>query len=137
MRASNPPLLVLFWLGFFGGAAAAQEAREMRLEDAGFVMRPANTAKQMERLKKLPPRKFVARTVDGKRFYLYADPDGCKCVMVGDQRALQAFRDMRPLPSQIPGVAAGGISPQNEMIADFDQDLGSDVEPDDILSHPF
>jgi hypothetical protein len=45
----------------------------MRLEDMGFIMRPANTPEQMGRLRPLPARKFVARTKDGNRYYLYAD----------------------------------------------------------------
>ena len=137
MRTNDPRLLLVAVLGILADPAMAQEGRDMRLADAGFIMRPANTPQKMERLKKLPPRKFVARTIDGKRFYLYADPDYCKCVMVGDQRALQAYRDMRPMPSQIPGVPAAGVNPVGEMIADFDQDLGSDIEPNDIFSHPF
>ena len=95
MHTRSPAIPVLLLAGLFGGPAAAQEALDMRLANAGFVMRVAKTAPEMERLKKLPARKMVARTIDGKRFYLYADPATCQCVMVGDQRALQTFRDMR------------------------------------------
>ena len=109
----------------------------MRLAEAGFVMRVAKTAQEMERLKKLPARKMVARTIDGKRFYLYADPATCQCVMVGDQRALQAFRDMPALPPTALNVPPAGVVPETEIIADMDRDLGSDIEPNDILSAPF
>ena len=109
----------------------------MRLAEAGFVMRVAKTAPEMERLRKLPARKMAARTIDGKRFYLYADPATCQCVMVGDQRALQAFRDMRLPGRQDPDVPPAGAVPDAEIIADMDRDLGSDIEPNDILSAPF
>ncbi len=58
-----------------GGAAQAQAqlVTDMRLEDAGFVMRRADTPDKMRRAQLLPARKFVARVKDGKRYYLYAD----------------------------------------------------------------
>jgi len=116
---------------------AAQEAVDMRLADAGFVMRVAKDAAEMERLGQLPPRRMVARTIDGKRFFLYADPAGCRCVMVGDQQALQTYRTMRASPSQIPNMPPSGINVEDSVIRDMDQDLGSDLRPNDILSVPY
>ena len=50
--------IVVFMLAllFVGPAAAGQEGTDMRLEDMGFVMRPANAPEQLERLRLLPPR---------------------------------------------------------------------------------
>ncbi len=55
-------LFAVVAFGLFGDAATAQEASDMKLEDVGFVMRPANTPQQLERLRLLPPRTFVARS---------------------------------------------------------------------------
>jgi hypothetical protein len=137
MRRHCSRFLLLFVFGMFADAGSAQEARDMRLEDAGFVMRPADTPAKVERLRKLPPRKFVARTVNGKRVYYFADPEFCKCVMVGDARAYQAFRDMRAAPPLVPNLPPTGINPETDMVADFDEDLGATMEPNDILSVPF
>src|SRR5919109_909009 len=66
----------------------AQLATEMKLDNAGFIMRVAKTPRQMERLRTIPARRMVARTKDGVRHYLYADPEGCQCVMIGNERAM-------------------------------------------------
>jgi hypothetical protein len=64
----------------------------MRLEDMGFIMRPASTPAQMGRLRLLPARKFVARTKNGSRYYLYADPDYCQCLFVGNELAMKNYQ---------------------------------------------
>jgi hypothetical protein len=73
----------------------------MKLEDMGFIMRPANTPEQMERLRLLPARKFVARAKGGSRYYLYADPDYCQCVFVGNEFAMKNYRALNA-PSSAP-----------------------------------
>ena len=40
-------------------------ATEMKLANAGFVMRVAKSPNQLERLKTIPARRLVARTKDG------------------------------------------------------------------------
>jgi hypothetical protein len=63
-----------------GGAPAQQEAIDMHLEDVGFVMRAA-APQQFDRLRSLlPAHRFVGRTIDGRRYYIYSDPDLCKCI---------------------------------------------------------
>ncbi len=71
----------------------------MDLEDAGFVMRPALTPQQLERVKLLPPHKFIARTKNGQRYFLYADPDICKCVFVGNALAMANYQGLMSSPS--------------------------------------
>ncbi|MGN6461546.1 MAG: hypothetical protein ACTHLY_10090 [Pseudolabrys sp.] len=131
-------ILAITALGF-AGAADAQEARDMRLEDAGFVMRPADTPKKMERIRRLPPRTFVARTTPQGRYYLYSEPDFCKCVFAGGEKAMQAFRDMvargNTLP-RVPNVAPRGVTPENDIIREMDLD-DSTLDPDDILNFTF
>ena len=93
MQLSRPPLLALLALGVLGVvmSAQAQLATDMKLEDAGFVMRRADTPDKVARLRLIPPRQFVTRTGKSGRYYLWADPDTCKCVFVDDGRALQSY----------------------------------------------
>jgi hypothetical protein len=138
MRIGHLWLVAYFMFGLSGGSApaTAQLAQDMKLEDAGFVMRPADTAQKLERLRLLPPRKFAARTKAGQRYYLYPDPDYCKCVFVGDQRALNSFRDMRAGLPQPYVVGPGGVSAEHDMIYDMDAD-GVGVPEGDILDYGF
>ena len=111
----------------------------MRLANAGFVMRPANTPEKMARLKLLPPRKFVARTkAGGVRYFLYADPDYCKCVLVGDQRAMQTYRDMVSPPRGLPGLPdtsgpSARAGAEHAMIEEMKTDLSSAIPDRDFL----
>ena len=50
MHLGDLRLLAVLVFGLFGGAADGQEGKDMKLEDVGFVMRPANTPQQIERL---------------------------------------------------------------------------------------
>ena len=121
--------------------APAQLATEMKLADAGFIMRVAKTPSQMERLKTIPARRMVARTKDGVKHYLYADPAGCQCVMIGNDRAMANYRDMVKPPPLPPGVkdfegvpSGGGVNVEREMI----HEMNADGEPswDDDIFHP-
>jgi hypothetical protein len=58
----------------------AVSEKEDMLETAGFVPKKAKTAARMASLKSLPPHQFVARTINGRPSYLYADPVVCGCV---------------------------------------------------------
>jgi hypothetical protein len=117
-----------------------QLGAEMKLADAGFVMRIAKTPRQMERLRTIPARRMVARTKDGVRHYLYADPEGCQCVLIGDERAMRNYRDMIKPPPLPPGVKdfqgapGGGVNVEREMIHEMDAD-GEPPWEDDIF-HP-
>lgn len=122
---------------FTGDPADAQLATDMKLEDAGFVMRTADTAEKLARLRVLPPREFVSRTGKSGRYYLWADPDTCRCVFLGSERAMQAYRDMRGagLP-KADNVPAGGFNQERAVIRSMDADLG-DVADDDVLDYRF
>ena len=129
-------LFPLFAFGFFGGMPAmAQLATDMRLEDAGFVMRRADTPDKIARLRLIPPRQFVSRTGKRGRYYLWADPDTCRCVFVGDGRALQSFKDMRKGLPQPDSVSPRGIDPENMIIHDMDEDAGINVPDGDVLDY--
>lgn len=138
MRAHDTRLLAAMALGLCGDPAAAQEATGMKLEAAGFTMRPALTAKDLERVKKLPPHKFIARTKAGGRYFLYADPDYCKCVFAGDQFAMNNYRDMVAPPPQAPTmVDADGKSIENQMIQEMDEDVHGPIAEGDLFDFKF
>jgi hypothetical protein len=146
MRTRNTRLVALLALGMFGDpAVAGQEATDMKLDDAGFVVRVADTPAKLARLRTLPPRKFIRRVKAGQPYFMYADPDTCKCVFVGDEDAMKSYRDMAakrspPLQLQLPNAAAlpsGGVTPERSMIQDIDADAGSTIPEGDILDFKF
>jgi len=107
----------------------------MKLEDMGFIMRPANTPAQIERLRLLPPRSFVTRSKDGKRYYLYADPDLCKCVFVGDALAMKNYLALVSPPPQAPmplGPDGGPVA--GSLIQELDP--GIPISDGDIFDYP-
>ncbi len=120
-----------------GGVLAQQLATDMKLEDAGFVMRTANSAKELEQIKKLPARRFITRTKNGQRYYLYADPELCKCVFLGNAIAFEAYRDMRkrlPQPDVVPG---SGINPTGVVATEMDGDVSNLIDDGNILDWKF
>jgi hypothetical protein len=128
--------------GFLGFAALAQEVTGMTLEGAGFKMNEANTPEKMTRLKSLPARKFVRRTRSGIPYFIYADPDYCKCAYVGTQAAMNTFRGMNAPQSGLPGYTGpidsskpSGANTEAEMITDMGED-GNQAGFDDDIFHP-
>ena len=134
MLIRHAGIVAFLIFGLSGVADASQEGRDMKLEDMGFVMRPADTPAQIERLRQLPPRAFVTRTKSGQRYYLYADPDYCKCVFVGDELAMKNYRDLVKPPPLAPMVTGRGKpSVASEMIQEMDPVLGGTIYDGDIL----
>lgn len=141
MRMWRPFLVAAAVTGFSGPSAEAQEAIGMKLEASGFVMREADTAKKLERLKTLPPHKFVRRTKNGTPYYIYADPTYCKCALIGNQDAMNSYRDMVKPIAPPPGYRefAGNMSGSGESVErDMVEDMGGDGEigMEDDLFHP-
>jgi len=136
MRYQHTRLLALLLFGSLGDPAAAQEGKDMHLEDAGFVMRTADTPEKLASARLLPPRKFVTRMKDGKRYYIYSDPELCKCVFVGNETAMQAFRDMRA-KAQMQLTLAPRITPEEDIIQDMDRDLSDQIDDGNILDYKF
>lgn len=141
MIGKRTALAGLTSLAFTAIPAEAQLATEMKLSDAGFVMRIAKSPKQMQRLRTVPPRRLVARTKDGVRHYLYADPDGCQCVLIGNEQAMRSYRDMVKPPPLPPGMkdfegagSSTGVNVEREMIHEMNED-GQPSWEDDIF-HP-
>src|SRR5918999_6543086 len=103
----------------FGAPAPAQQQQEidMRLRSSGFKVRPAGTAQEIDLLRRAPPRVMLSRTDQGRRYYVFADPDFCKCVYAGDEHALRTYRETSMSPSPPP--------PTTEMaIRELDAALG-------------
>ena len=110
-----------------GNAVAGPEGADMRLEDMGFVMRVANTPQQLDRLRLLPARKFVSRTKSARRYYLYADPDYCKCVFLGDALAMKNYQNLvSPAPQAPMAIGSGDLPPTvaQQMIDEVDPGIG-------------
>lgn len=138
MRGRRAALSAVFIIALFAGPlAASQEGADMRMVDAGFVMRTADTPQKLARLRLLPPLKFIARSRPGGRYFLYADPDVCKCLFVGNQAALQAYRDMASQPRSVPNVPASGIAPQAMLVEDINNDTDNLFGDDDFFDYPF
>jgi hypothetical protein len=137
MSKGHARVLAVLVFGLFGGVAGAgQEGEDMKLEDMGFVMRPANTPAQVARLKLLPPRKFVARTEKGRRYYIYADPDYCKCAFVGNDAAMKNYQNLvTPFPQAPMTVGPEPPSLGSEMIEEIDPGIGLAI-PGDIFDTP-
>jgi hypothetical protein len=74
--------------------SGARSTEEM-LAAAGFVMRPADTAEQHQRLAARPPYRLESHTKDGTVVYTYADPDGCKCLHVGGPKEYSEYQHLR------------------------------------------
>lgn len=138
MYLHSTRVIAFLVFGLLGGdATASQEGRDMKLEDVGFVMRPANTPSELERLKLLPPRTFVARNKAGRRYYLYADPDYCKCVFVGDELAMKNYQDLTSPPPQPPIAIGSDVSPATAIVQDIDPDVDRSIFDGDILDFSY
>ena len=116
-------------------ASAQQEAIDMHLEDVGFVMRAA-TDEQFERLKSsLRPRTFVARVVNGRRYYVYSDPNLCKCVFLGDEVAMQSYRNLLYAAGSNAPNAAPATPSAPVLTEEMDESLSGSIAPGDILDY--
>ena len=74
------------------GCVSANVNTEDLLGQAGFRRLPADSPAKVAHLQTLPPRKLVARTNQGKKYYVYADPEGCKCLYIGSPAEYQSYQ---------------------------------------------
>jgi hypothetical protein len=69
---------------------------EQLLMTAGFQKKVADTPEKLVHLEMLTPaRKLVAHRHDGHVYYVYADPDLCKCLYVGTATQYQTALERR------------------------------------------
>jgi hypothetical protein len=128
-------ILAVLVFALCGPAKAGQEGIDMKLSDFGFIMRPAMTPAQMQRLKLLPARTFVANRKNGHRYYLYADPDHCQCVFVGDEAAMQNYRAyVSPGPQAPMPLGPDGGPVAGSLIQEIDP--GFPIIDGDIFDYP-
>lgn len=81
-----------------GGCAALRksdvDSQEQLLSAAGFQMKLADSPQKIAHLQTLTSQKLVPHTRDGKLLYVYADPEFCKCLYVGDEAAYQKYQQL-------------------------------------------
>lgn len=134
MRLSLFHGLIATTLLFAAPVMAQQEAADMRLRSAGFKVRPATTPQEIALLRRVPPRVMLSRSDQARRYYVYADPDFCKCVFVGDDVALRTLKDMAPPPGEQPAAYSSSRPSTTEfLVREMDADLGQT----DIFGPPF
>jgi hypothetical protein len=67
---------------------------EQILVAAGFQVEPADTPEKLAYLQTLTPGKVVRNVRDGQPQYVYADPETCKCLYVGDEQRYQKYQEL-------------------------------------------
>lgn len=76
------------------------------LSSAGFRVQVANDEAGRKALHALPPHRFVIhRTGNGVR-YLYAEPNHCVCIFIGNEEAYLNYRDILAEPIDQPDNVA-------------------------------
>jgi hypothetical protein len=78
-------------------ADRAQDQEQM-LAAAGFIEKPASTPERQARLAALPPFKILSQDIKAGGIesvgYVFADPQFCQCIFVGDPGAYQRYQRM-------------------------------------------
>jgi hypothetical protein len=83
-------------------AQSPQEGIDMRLRAAGFKVRVASTPQEIALLRGVPPRAMLSRSDQARRYYVYADPDFCRCVYAGDEQALRTYKEASTSTTRTP-----------------------------------
>ena len=90
--------ITLLAVALAGGCSAPGTRRTRSLEQtlaaAGFRTLPADTPDRMARLTSVPAREFHTVRRDGKRYYVFPDPTGCRCAYVGDEAAYRRLDEL-------------------------------------------
>lgn len=84
-------MVVVIALALGAAACATTRGTENLLTQAGFRQAPANTPQKLAHLKTLPEHRLVGRTHQGRKYYVYADLDGCRCLYVGSPQQYQTY----------------------------------------------
>lgn len=101
----------------------AQRAAKIEplLAAAGFQAVPANSAEQLERLKKLPALTLQYSTRGGKPHYWYADPYRCRCLFTGSEAQYAKYDQLRVQQDIARDERATAVA--NEDAASIDQQM--------------
>jgi len=65
---------------------------EQVLSAAGFHMQLGDTPEKLTSLQALPTRRLVPNERDGRLYYVYADPEVCRCLYVGTEPQYQEYQ---------------------------------------------
>jgi len=65
---------------------------EQVLAAAGFVMKLGDTPEKLANLQALKPRTLVPQERGGHLYYVYADPEACRCLYVGTESQYQEYQ---------------------------------------------
>jgi len=98
MSPKRVVLAIVLALGFTGCAAIRPNQTDWTqhlLTAAGFQVEPVATAEELAHLRALKPRKVVQEGTDGQMRYVYADPDVCTCLYVGDEQQYQKYQTLK------------------------------------------
>jgi hypothetical protein len=75
---------------------------------------PADSPKKVAHLQTLPARKLIGRTYQGKKYYVYSDPDGCTCLYIGTPEQYQSYQGIVQQLETPPWQATGGVEEARE-----------------------
>jgi len=101
------PLALALGIGACATTATGPKTEDL-LSQAGFKQMPADTPQKVAHMQTLPDHRLIARNYKGKKYYVYSDPDGCKCVYVGTPAQYQSYRSIARQQQQ----ANPGYQPQ-------------------------
>ncbi|HXJ81841.1 MAG TPA: hypothetical protein VMS64_24555 [Candidatus Methylomirabilis sp.] len=93
--------------------ATATQNTEALLSQAGFRQLPADTPQKVSHLQTLPERKLIGRTYQGKKYYVYSDPEGCKCLYIGNPEQYKIYQGLVQ-QLQTPASHTGGVEEARE-----------------------
>jgi hypothetical protein len=65
---------------------------EQVLSAAGFQMKLSDTPEKLASLRALPPQRLVPQEREGRLYYVYADPEVCRCLYVGTEPQYQEYQ---------------------------------------------
>lgn len=65
---------------------------EQTLSAAGFHMKLSDTPEKLADLRALTPRRLVPHEREGRLYYIYADPEVCRCLYVGTEPQYQEYQ---------------------------------------------
>ena len=93
--AMRNAVVVAVVLGLSSGCATIRRhdtlETEQMLSAAGFHMKLADTPEKLAHLQTLTPRRLVRHSQANQLYYVYADPEVCRCLYAGTETQYQAY----------------------------------------------
>jgi hypothetical protein len=95
IRSSGLALVAALVVSFSGCTAIDQISAtqdEKLLQTAGFKVVPGDTPERIQALDTLAPGKISRIGRGGTIYYVYADPNECRCLWVGNQAQYERYQ---------------------------------------------